>query len=96
MVSGYHSVPGCFIPPKSWWVKNRICHVVLRVKYFDNIQPDGKEIKQHSCKGKLNKTIRLQKLPVLKYSIVLCPFLTLLSSGIRDFDSPGSLNEDYG
>lgn len=34
--------------------------------------------------------------PVLKYSIVLCPFPTLLSSGIRAFDSPGSLKEVYG
>ena len=34
--------------------------------------------------------------PVLKYSIVLCCFPTLLSSGIRAFDSPGSLKEVYG
>ena len=62
MVSGYHSIPGCLTPPKSWWMENHICRVVLQVKYFYNFQPNGKEIKQHSCKGKLNKTIQLQKL----------------------------------
>ncbi|TKC38840.1 hypothetical protein EI555_007718, partial [Monodon monoceros] len=44
-----------------------------RFKYFYNFQPNGEEIKQHSCKGKLNKAIRLQKLfagrSILKSSV---------------------------
>lgn len=44
MVSGYHRVLKHFMPAKSWWMENHIHHAVLQVKYFYNLQPNGREI----------------------------------------------------